>query len=89
MASPSPAPRKGPGNTVQQISLAMELPLVMVGSVLVAGGIGYLIDRYAHTAPVFTLLGGLCGFGAGIWDIIRRLSADTGKQNPGSGSNGE
>jgi len=36
------------------------------------GGIGYLIDRWAHTSPTFTLIGGLLGFGAGIWDIIRR-----------------
>jgi len=73
MSSPGSAPSKGPGSLVRQLALALELPFVMIGGVLIGGGIGYLIDRWAHTSPTFTLIGGLLGFGAGIWDIIRRL----------------
>jgi ATP synthase protein I len=87
MSSPNPAPSKGSGNFVRQLALAMELPFVMIGGVVIGGGIGYLIDRSAHTSPLLTLVGGLLGFGAGIWDVIRRLLRDE-KQGSGSGSNG-
>jgi F0F1-type ATP synthase assembly protein I len=73
MSSPASAPSKGPGSFVRQLALALELPFVMIGGVVIGGGIGYLIDQSAHTSPAFTLVGGLLGFGAGIWDIIRRL----------------
>jgi F0F1-type ATP synthase assembly protein I len=75
MASPSPTPDKNsPGNFVRQLSLALELPFIMIGCVVVGGGIGYFLDRSFHTSPALTLVGGFLGFGAGIWDIIRRLS---------------
>ena len=67
---------------MQQVVLAMELPFVMIGSVLAGGAIGYLIDRYAHTAPLFMLLGGGLGLAGGIWEIIRDLSPG-GKHRPG------
>jgi ATP synthase protein I len=54
----------------------MELPFVIIGGVVIGGGIGYLIDRWAHTSPVFTLIVGLLGFGGGVWDILRRLSRE-------------
>ncbi len=76
MSSPGSAPSQGPGSFLRQLAFAMELPFVMIGGVLIGGGIGYLIDRSAHTSPAFTLVGGLLGFGAGIWDIIRRLLRD-------------
>lgn len=83
MASPSSTP--GPddknsgdkntgGSLIRQLALAMELPFVMIASVLIGGGIGYLLDRPLHTSPALMLVGGFAGFGAGIWDIIRRLS---------------
>lgn len=74
MSLPNPAPRKGPTNVVRQLALAMELPFIMIGGVVIGGGIGLLIDHWAHTSPAFTLVGGFLGFGAAIWDIIRRLS---------------
>jgi len=87
MSSPSPAPSKGSGVFLRQLALAMELPFIMIGGVVIGGGIGYLIDRAAHTSPAFTLIGGLLGFGAGIWDIIRRLLRDE-KQGRGDGDGG-
>lgn len=59
---------------MRQLALALELPFIMIGCVVVGGGIGYFLDRSFHTSPALTLVGGFLGFGAGIWDIIRRLS---------------
>lgn len=74
MASPPPAPRKTPSRSVNQLAMALELPFIMIASIVIAGGGGYLLDRWLHTSPAFTLILGFLGFGAGIWDILRRLS---------------
>lgn len=71
---------------MRQVALAMELPLVMAGSVVIGGGIGYLLDRYFHTEPILMVIGGILGFVGGTWDIIRRLSWDE-KQGKGNGKN--
>jgi len=77
MSSPSPAPGKIPKRSLNQVALALELPFIMIASIVIAGGAGYLIDRWLHTSPAFTLILGFLGFGAGIWDIIRRLSSSS------------
>jgi len=74
MALPSPSPGKIPKRSLNQVALALELPFIVIASIVIAGGAGYLIDRWLHTSPAFTLILGFLGFGAGIWDIIRRLS---------------
>lgn len=63
----------------------MDLPFVLVGSVVIAAGLGYLLDKRFGTSPVLTLLLGLLGFGGGMFEVIRRLTAKrpTGKQNDG------
>lgn len=73
---------------MQQVLLAMELPFVMIGSVLAGGGLGYLIDHYAHTAPVFMLVGGGAGLAAGIWEVIRNLSSAEKREKKRNGANG-
>jgi F0F1-type ATP synthase assembly protein I len=74
-------------NLMRQVSLAMELPFVMIGSVLAGGGLGYLMDRFAHTAPAFLLIGGLLGLAGGIWEIVRYLSP-AGRSGKGNGAHG-
>jgi F0F1-type ATP synthase assembly protein I len=59
--------------------MVMELPLVLVFSVLIGGGGGFLIDRWLHSSPAATLLGGLLGFAGGMWQIVRRLASNERK----------
>jgi ATP synthase protein I len=80
MSSENPTPPKGSGNLMRQLALAMELPFVMIGGVIIGGGLGYLLDRWLNSSPIATLLGGLLGFAGGIWEILKRLSRE--EKNP-------
>jgi len=57
----------------QQFAMAMELPFVLVGAILVGGAIGYFLDRWLHTKPVLMLIFGGMGLAAGVRDVLRRL----------------
>jgi F0F1-type ATP synthase assembly protein I len=52
------------------------LPILLVASVGIGGGAGYLLDKRIHTSPVFTLILGLLGFAGGMIQLVRRLSKD-------------
>ena len=43
----------------------MDLPFVLVGSVVIAAGLGYLLDKHFNTSPIFTLLLGALGIRGG------------------------
>jgi ATP synthase protein I len=53
--------------------LAMELPFTIVGSILLGGFLGYLLDRWLHTSPWFLIAGGGFGFAAVVIEIARRF----------------
>ena len=74
MASPPPAPRKHPPEWVRQFAATMQLPFILVASVLVGGAIGWLLDRWLHTSPILMLVFGFIGFAAGLWDVVRALT---------------
>ena len=74
MASTSPSPRKRPTAFVNQLAMAMELPFILIGGIVIGGGLGWFLDRHFLTSPALTLLGGALGFGGGMWDILKRLS---------------
>jgi F0F1-type ATP synthase assembly protein I len=74
MTSQPPIPPKQSKQDVTQLAMVMELPMIMIGAVVIGGGLGYLLDQRLHTSPTCALILGLLGFGAGVWEIIRRLS---------------
>jgi F0F1-type ATP synthase assembly protein I len=86
--APQDSPGKRGSSTLQQLSLAMELPFTMVGGVLLGGGLGYLLDRRIHTSPAFALIGGAFGFGVALREILRRLSRDAKSHEKGNNGGG-
>jgi ATP synthase protein I len=54
-------------------AIAMELPFTLVGAVVFAGLLGYLLDKWLHTKPIFMLIFGALGFFGGVREVIRRL----------------
>lgn len=52
----------------------MELPFIPIVSVVIAGGLGYLLDGRFHTGPLFAIVLGLLGFAAGMREVFRRVS---------------
>ncbi len=60
----------------------MDLPFVLVGSLVIGAGLGYLLDKRFGISPILTLVLGLLGFAGGMFEVIRRLSVrrPTGKQ---------
>lgn len=64
----------------QQFAMAMELPFIIVGAVVVGGLFGYFLDRWFHTKPILMAIFGFLGFFGGVREILRRLPAnDDGK----------
>jgi ATP synthase protein I len=56
-----------------EAAIAMELPFVLVAAMVVGGLLGYFLDRWLHTKPVFLLILGGIGFFAGVRDVLRRV----------------
>jgi ATP synthase protein I len=56
-----------------QAAIALELPFVLVSAMVVGGLLGYFLDRWLHTKPVFLLVMGGIGFFAGVRDVLRRV----------------
>jgi len=90
----SPAPERDPNGFVRQLGNVMDLPFVLVGSVVIAAGLGYLLDKRLGTSPILTLVLGALGFAGGMYELIRRLTRKspsgrpTGKP-PGKKEHGE
>lgn len=70
-------PRKsgGPALYSRQMAMAMELPFALVAPVLVAGAIGYFLDRWWGSAPLMLLVMGGFGFFAGVRELLRRMKS--------------
>ena len=69
---PEPSPQKVKAFS-NQLAMATELPFILVAAVIVGGLLGYFLDRWLHTKPVFMLIFGAIGFFAGVRDVLRRL----------------
>lgn len=57
-------------------ALALELPFTLVGAVIFAGLVGYLLDKWLHTKPVLMLILGVVGLIGGVREVIRRLPSN-------------
>lgn len=79
-SKPSPAPRGDAQGFARQLANVMDLPFVLVGSVVIGAGLGYLLDKRLGTSPILALLLGALGFAGGMYELIRRL---TGKRKNG------
>lgn len=75
--SSGPSPQDGSGSFVRQLANVMDLPFVLVGSVVIGAGAGYFLDKRLGSSPILTLVLGALGFAGGIFELIRRL---TGKR---------
>ena len=67
----SPGPDARPPQWGMVLDLGMRLGLSVVIGVIA----GVLLDNWAHTSPLFTLLGVVVGVGAAmysIWDVARK-----------------
>ena len=42
----------------------------LIGAVMGLGGLGYLLDRYLRTAPVFVVIGLVAGIGLGFYNLV-------------------
>ena len=68
----------------EQVALVSGLGFVFFASI--GGGyfLGWLVDRWLHTSPIFGLIFGIVGMGGGLLEILRILKRD---EKHGSGSN--
>jgi ATP synthase protein I len=57
----------------QQFAMATELPFILVGTIAVGGGLGYLLDGWLHTKPILMIVMGFLGFFGGLREVLRRL----------------
>jgi F0F1-type ATP synthase assembly protein I len=78
MNGKDPAGRRRFAPVAKNIAIVMELPFILVASVLLGGGIGWLLDRKLHTAPWLLLAGGAIGFVGGMRELLRRLTSNDG-----------
>ena len=43
----------------------------LIGAVIALGGLGFIIDRFADTAPWFLIVGLLAGVGIGLYNLLK------------------
>jgi ATP synthase protein I len=57
-------------------------------AILLFLGAGFLLDRWLHTRPIFTVIGVLVGLGAGMYVFILRVLAESPKRKAKGGGTG-
>lgn len=79
MPLPSDQSRKERAGFARQFAVAMQAPFTLVAAVVVGGAIGYFVDRWLHTTPLFLILFLILGLVLGIRDVLRTLDAEEKK----------
>ena len=67
--------RKIDPGTMKAIGVAWTLPFELIVPVIIGGGIGYGLDRWLHTAPLFLLILGFIGFGVGLLNMNKAANS--------------
>ena len=62
------------GGLGRGMTMAFRVVAELVAGIAVGGAIGYGLDGLFHTKPLFLILFGLLGTGAGFWNIIRETT---------------
>ena len=60
-------------NNITRSGSAIAASYTLVGSILMLGGIGYLVDRWRGTAPWFLLAGLLLGMVVGFYELAKTV----------------
>jgi ATP synthase protein I len=66
-----PSSDKNAGNSIKQVALAFELPVLIVGPVIVGGAIGFFLDKWLHTKPLLLIVLGILGIVIGLRDVLK------------------
>lgn len=67
------------------IAVAFRFGTELVVAPAVCGGLGWLLDRWLHTTPIFLLILFILGVAAGIRGVLRaaaEMNAETAKHPP-------
>jgi len=55
---------------LQRAGPAAAASYTMIGSIVLLGGLGYLVDSRWHSSPWGVLVGLLCGVAAGLYAVV-------------------
>ena len=56
---------------IKQSGPAMAASYTLIGSILILGTLGYFIDKWQDTSPIFLLIGLLLGIIVGFYEIAK------------------
>lgn len=70
--SPGSPPRHDPALAVGAVEF-LTLGLTLAVTILAGGALGYLVDRWLGTSPIFTLVGLVLGIAAAVLTAISRV----------------
>lgn len=72
-------PAADPYGWMKRVGMLISIPMILAASPVVGGAIGWAMDRFLGTRPLFTILLLAAGFAAGIketWSLIRKASSE-------------
>jgi ATP synthase protein I len=72
--APKPEPNRTSGNMQQGIALGLRIGMEFVVAIVVATGLGWVIDQWAGTRPWATIVLFFLGVGAGMVNVYRAVA---------------
>jgi len=64
---------------IRQSGPAMGASYTLIGAVLFLGAIGFFVDKWQGSSPIFLLIGLLLGIIVGFYEIAKTIWAKTDK----------